>query len=144
MNDLVRKQDHEAQASNTVSMFERLAKDPNVSVEKLEGLVELQERAEARTAKAVFAAAFAAMQGEIPVITKHGEIKVNDAVRSKYARLEDIDRIVKPILMKHGFAITHKTKFDNNVKVISVLMHSAGHTEETEFVSAPDSSGGKN
>jgi hypothetical protein len=147
MNDknLQLKDEADAQQGNTVSMFERLAKDPNVSVEKLKGLMDLQERADARNAKAVFAQAFAVMQGEIPVVTKNGEIKVNNEVRSRFARFEDIDKIIKPILQKHGFAITHKTKFDGGlVKVISVLMHSAGHTEETEFVSASDKSGGKN
>lgn len=144
-NAVVRAADAAEQQSNTVSMFERLAADPNVSVEKLRGLVELQERADARTAKAMFASAFAKMQGEVPVITKHGEIKVDGKVRSTFARYEDIDRALKPILQPHGFAITHKTRFANNlVTVVSVLMHEAGHSEETEFVTAPDTSGGKN
>ena len=53
-----------------VQMFERLACDPNVDVAKLEKLIEMQERIMRHQAKAAFDAAFAEMQGEIPIITE--------------------------------------------------------------------------
>jgi hypothetical protein len=131
--------------SSQVSMFERLARDPTVDVVKLQQLVELQERMEARSAKVAFAEAFAQMQGDIPVITKNGEIRVKGDLRSRFARFEDIDRVTKPILQEHGFSISHKRKFENKtVTVYSTLMHRLGHSETTEWVSAADETGSKN
>jgi hypothetical protein len=126
-------------------MFERLAADPNVPVEKLERLIAMQERIMAHNAKAEFDAAYAEMQGDIPIITERGEIAVNGQVRSKYARLEDILEIVKPIMQKHGFAIRHQSQFaDGMVKITGILSHRAGHSERDEFVAAADTSGSKN
>jgi hypothetical protein len=132
-------------ATEMVGMFERLATNPAVPVEKLEKLIELQERIMRHDAKSAFDAAFAEMQGEIPEITERGEISVNGQVRSKYAKFEDILREVKPILTKFGFAIRHRNVFDNGtIKIVGILSHRSGHSEEDEFVAKADDSGSKN
>jgi hypothetical protein len=131
--------------SGVLLMFERLAKDPSVDVEKLERLIAMQERIMRHQAKAAFDAAFAEMQGEIPVITEKGEILVKGELRSRYATNEDIQEIVKPILQRHGFSILFRNEFaDNRCKVIGILSHRGGHSEQDEFVTKPDDSGGKN
>ena len=107
--------------SNTVNMFERLARDPSVDVAKLEKLMELQERAIKRNAEAAYHAALAGMQCDIPSITERGEIKVNGVVRSTYARFEDINDILKPILQKHGFAISFRTMVDGKTLIVTGL-----------------------
>ena len=126
-------------------MFERLACDPNVDVAKLEKLIEMQERIMRHQAKAAFDAAFAEMQGEIPIITERGEISVNGQIRSKYARFEDILVEVKPVLQKHGFALRHRNHFtDGKIKIVGILSHRCGHSEEDEFEAKADDSGSKN
>lgn len=128
-----------------VSMFERLALDPNVPVEKLEALLSMQERITAHNAKAAFNAAFAEMQGEIPLIEEKGQIIVNGQVRSNYARLEDILEVIRPILQRHGFALRHRNEFtDGQIKIIGILSHREGHSEQDEFVAKADNSGSKN
>lgn len=129
-----------------VLMFERLAADPKVPVEKLERLIAMQERIHAHQAKADFYAAFAQMQGQIPVITKRGEIVVDGKVRSTFAKHEDIQRIVRPILTKYGFALRHRNEFADGgkLRIIGILSHCAGHSEQDEFVGAADTSGSKN
>lgn len=131
--------------SEMVGMFERLATNPDVPVDKLERLIAMQERILAHNAKAEFDAAFAQMQGEIPIITERGEIAVNGTVRSKYARFEDILAVVRPILQRHGFAIRHRNVFENGrIKIVGILSHRSGHSEEDEFVAKADDSGSKN
>lgn len=126
-------------------MFERLARDPSVPVEKLEKLIELQERIMRHQAKSAFDAAFAEMQGEIPTITERGEILVNGVLRSKYAKHEDILDVVKPILQRHGFALRHRNIFENGtLRIVGILSHRSGHSEEDEFVAKADDSGSKN
>jgi ERF superfamily protein len=134
-----------APTSNVVLMFERLATNPDVNVEKLERLIAMQERILAHNAKAEFDAAFSEMQGEIPTITERGEILVDGVLRSRYAKHEDILDVVKPILKKYGFAIRHRNVFENGtVKIIGILSHRSGHSEQDEFVAKADDSGKKN
>lgn len=129
-----------------VSMFERLAKDSSVDVTKLERLIEMQERIMKHQAKAAFDTAFAEMQGEIPEIGEKGEIIVDGKVRSTYATNEDIQRLIKPILQKHGFSIRFRNEWldGKQLKVIGILSHRSGHSEQDEFVAAADTSGSKN
>lgn len=128
-----------------VTMFERLAKDATVPVEKLEKLIELQERIMRHQAKAAFDTAFSEMQSELPIIDERGQIVVGGAVRSKYARHEDIQSAIKSILAKYGFSINHHNKrVGDGLLITGVLRHRGGHSEEDEFECPPDTSGSKN
>lgn len=130
-----------------VGLFERLARDESVPVEKLEKLIELQERIIAHQAKAAFDAAFAEMQGEIPIISERGEIWVKEELRSRFARLEDILEVATPIMQRHGFGLRFRAgepSAPGKIKRIGILTHRAGHSEQDEFECKADDSGGKN
>jgi hypothetical protein len=132
--------------SNTVGMFERLAKDPNVPVDKLERLVSLQERVMAKNAEAEFHAALSEMQAELPTIGERGGIKDRAGnVQSSYALWEDVNRAILPILKKHGFSLTFRQESkENAICVTGVLAHRNGHSERTSITLPADTSGSKN
>lgn len=143
---IVPKRDDQALAvpEPSIAMFERLATDPNVDPDKLERLIAMQERILAHQAKAAFDAAFAEMQGELPVIDEKGRIVVSDVIRSRYAFYEDIIQIIRPILQRHGFSIRHRNHTrDGKQVIVGILTHRAGHSETDEFECPPDNSGGK-
>lgn len=127
-----------------IAMIERLAANPDVDVAKLEKLVELQERIMRHNAEAAFNAAFAKMRPELPQVVERGQILVKGQLRSTYARLEDIDQAVTPILAKHGFGLRHKTQWPADkpgiIRIIGVLCHEQGHTEQSEFEAPMDKS----
>jgi len=130
---------------NVTLMFERLARDPSVDVTKLERLIELQKSVLAHQAKASFDAAFAAMQGEIPIITEDGRILVEGELRSKYATNEAIQEVLRPILQRHGFSLRFRNTFaEGKQKIVGILSHRDGHSESDEFECPPDTSGKKN
>lgn len=125
-----------------VLMFERLAKDPAVDVDKLERLIQMQERIMRHNAKAAFEAAYAQMQSEIPEIDERGQISVKGTVRSTYAKLEDISKVIKPILKAHGFSLRHRTEWPGNdkIRIVGILSHVQGHSEESTFEAPADKS----
>lgn len=126
-------------------MFERLARDPNVPVDKLRELVLLQEHVMARNAESEFWGAFAEMQGELPTITEDGAIKVGEQVRSRYSTNEAIQEAIRPVLKTHGFALSFRNQTkDGIVTVTGILAHRGGHKETDTFESAPDSGGQMN
>jgi hypothetical protein len=128
-------------AEAVAGMFERLARDPAVDVDKFERLMAMQERILAYNAKAEYYAAFALMQGKLPTVEERGETN-----NGRYALHEDIVEAVRPILQEFGFILTHRTSFPDQgtVRVIGILAHKGGHHEETEFISKADTSGNKN
>ena len=129
--------------SNTVSMFERLAKDPAVDVTKLEKLMELQERAIARDAKAQFVSAMAAAQSEMKAVATDSD---NPQTRSRYASYEALDRALRPIYSKHGFALSYDTDDSpkpEHVRVLCEVMHIGGHSKTYHADMPADGKGAK-
>lgn len=129
--------------SPAVTMFERLAKDPSVDVEKLERLIAMQERVLAHQAEAAFNVDFAEMQAEIPTIQKKGR---GDGGKWMFARQEDIVEAVRPILQRHGFSLSFRTEWPSakSVKVVGILTHRDGHARHSEFMADADQTGSKN
>lgn len=128
-------------ASPMVSMIERIALDPNVPIEKLERMLVMQERIQAESAKAAFAGAFAAASSEFPSIPLNGKGDKNKA----YALLKDIIQCTRPILSRHGLALSFGVEsHPDRVIVTAELMHVAGHTKTTSIELPKDQSGSKN
>lgn len=131
--------------SAVLAVIERAALNKDVDITKLEKLLDMQERILAKSAEMAFNSAMAQMQAELPVITERGEIKVNGVLRSRYARFEDINEAVKPILQRHGFAISFRTDTTKDtVKVTGILTHREGHATQTDMTLPVDLSGQKN
>lgn len=133
------------QDTNIMAVISRAAADPACDIDKLERLMAMHERMQARDAQAEFNAAMAAMQSDIPSIAERGAIVVNGQKRSDYATFEDINDVIKPIMQAHGFAITFKVQnIAAGLSVTGILMHRAGHREETTMLLPLDTSGSKN
>lgn len=134
-------------AANPMLIFAQLARDKNVDPGKLERMIAMQERVMAHNAKAAFDAAFAELAPKIPEMDEHGWItnKAGD-VQSRYARHEDVQRVLRPLLAEHGFALKFKTHWPERglVAVVGILTHREGHAESSEFRAGADESGNKN
>jgi hypothetical protein len=124
-----------------IQVIERAAMNPNVDIDKMERLLQMQERIMERNARAAYAAAFAEMQPDLPEIPEHGKGHNN----ASYALWEDINDLIKPVLAKHGFGISFKPGRDGpNITVTAILTHREGHSEEASMILPIDSSGSKN
>lgn len=117
-----------SESLSMISVIERAAMNPDVDIDKMERLLEMQERILAREAEREFHAAMAACQAEIEPVVKN---RVNDQTRSRYADLEQIDKVIKPILTKHGFSVTYgqdDCPHENHIRIVAVVSHRGGHS----------------
>lgn len=128
-----------------IGMLERLASNPDVDLTKIEKLIDLKERTARTEAEAQFNAAYAAMQGELPVIVERGKGDRGEKGGSYgYARFEDIVEVCRPIMARHGFGIRFEHTTEGNTQVCTgILSHAAGHSIRDQFRAAPDSGGNK-
>lgn len=135
-----------SEASAIFQVIERAAMNPQVDIDKMERLIQMQERIMERNARAAYAAALADMQPNLPVIAERGGIKNGQGkVQSTYALWEDINDAIKPVLAKHGFALSFRTgQEDGKIIVTGILSHREGHSEETTMHLPVDTSGSKN
>ncbi|MBZ9539647.1 ERF family protein [Modicisalibacter tunisiensis] len=123
-----------------IQVIERAALNPDVDIDKMERLLQMQERILDRQALMAYSAAMAAMQTELPSIAERGRTN-----NGRYATLEDIVDTVRPILKKHGFAVSFRIQTqERGIQVTGVLLHREGHREETSLLLPADVSGNKN
>lgn len=136
----------QSEAVSFIQMIERASRDPNVDIDKMERLMAMHERMINRQSEVAFNAALAAMQTELPELPEHGAIKnKTGGVQSKYVLWEDLNQIIKPILSKHGFALTFRTGNEGpNIVVTGILSHTAGHSVQSTMHVPLDVSGSKN
>jgi hypothetical protein len=129
------------EAAAIFSMIERAARDPNTDVDKMQKLYQMQVEASGRRARTAFLAALSDLQGEMPAVQRLGKGH-ND---KKYARFEDFIAAVRPLLIKHGFSLTHRVaRGEKEITVTAVLGHREGHVETTDLILPADTTGNKN
>lgn len=121
----------------SVPALVKLAIEKGVEVEVLERLVALQERVSERNARAAFIEALAAFQQACPPILKTRENAQFQVTRSgvsrkaKYAPLEDIDRVARPVAARFGLVWTWNTTVDATLMHVTCrVLHALGHAEE--------------
>lgn len=116
------------------------------NVSALEKMCDLYERMEAKRAEKDFAAAFNALMAEMPKIQATKPVPNNDGTtRYKFAPLDEIDKQLRPVALKHGFSYSFaEGEYDaGRVTKICTVQHSSGHKRSHSFtvrVSAPPKS----
>lgn len=130
-------------ALEMVSMFQRLACDPNASVEKIERLMALWERSEAKKAESAFNAAMSSAQSEMLPVAADAD---NPQTRSRYASYEALDRALRPIYTKHQFGLSFDTgdaPGADVVRIVCYVTHSGGHARTYHADMPADGKGAK-
>ncbi len=132
----------QTQSNSIMEFIQRAASDNTVDIDKLERLIVMSEKMQAKNAEQAFNAAMAAMQSDMPTVN---EGAINQHTKNAYANLDDINRAIKPVMQKHGFALTFKVDHQSGgISVTGILMHAAGHREETTLLLPVDTGAGRN
>lgn len=134
------------QSSSFLDAIRRAAADPQCDVDKMERLLAMTERMMADERRTAFVDAMARLQGRLPQITKSGVIF--DSVgkeRNRWAKLEDIDVAVRPLLAEEGFSFSYDSKAaPTGIEYTCTLSHRSGHSERRTMVLPLDTGAGRN
>ncbi len=143
--DHLHREPAESSGASVLSMIQHMVQS-DAPMDKLDKLLDLQERVEKREAKKAYDAALAAAQAEFPVIRERGEIRNRDGkVQSRYPLMEDVQRALVPILGKHGLRMSFDIQQPQGVvEVTCIVAHKMGHEERTPLTLPHDDSGSKN
>lgn len=132
--------------STTPADLLRIAIEKDADLDKLERLMELQDRHEAKLAKRSFDAAFAAFKAEAVKIIKGRKVTDGPLKNKSYAELHDVVNAVTPALSKHGLSSAWRLTRDEKdwMEVTCYLRHVDGHEESVSMGGPPDMGGAKN
>jgi hypothetical protein len=138
-------------AGSLLNFIASALENPSIDVTKLQALLDMQRQVVADEATALFNQALASMSAEMPQIEKNGIVELKDQNgRSKgkynFARWEDMDAVLRPLMAKHGFTLSFNSKAreGGGAIVVGRLLHAGGHSETAEVALALDSGPGRN
>lgn len=136
----------QSEADAFLMMIERAARDPSVDLDRMERLMTMHRESKALAAQQAFTKALAEMQPKLPVINERGAIKnKNGEIQSRYAKWEDINEAISPLLAEHGFTLTFRMGGDHQrVITTGILAHRDGHQETTTVDLPVDTGPGRN
>lgn len=124
------------------SLLTKLATS-DIDADRLDRILEVRERILAKQAETDFNASMAAAQAEIGRVAADA---VNPQTRSKYATYAALDRVLRPVYTKHGFALS----FDEGdapredwIRVLCHVSHRGGHTRTYKKDMPADGKGAK-
>lgn len=122
----------------------QLAVQQNLDIDKLEKLMQLQERWTAHEARKGFLAAISRFQLECPALEKTKKVAYN-TTKYSYAPLGEIAATIKKPMSDNG--LSHRWEIDDQTEKITctcIISHVNGHSEKTAMSAIKDASGGKN
>jgi len=126
-----------------MAVIARAASDPSVDLDKMERLLQMKERIDARETEAAFNAALCAAQSETGRISADA---VNPQTRSNYASYAKLDKVLRPIYTKHGLALSFDeadSPKPEHVRVLCHVTHKGGHHKTYQKDMPADGKGAK-
>lgn len=142
--DITTINEHEAgqsqQANPIMEMIKQATAMSEVDTDKIKALMDMYHKDQDRQASKEFMADFSLMQGKLPRVVA---ARKNQQTHSSYAAIEDINKIVSPVLQNYGFGVIFKTKeqTEKDVTIEGTLTHRSGHTESTSLTIPLDMAG---
>lgn len=140
-NEIVKKE------SASPAQLIQMAVSSGADLEKLEKLLELQERWEKNEARKAYNKAMAEFKANPPKIDKDRKVGYSTAkgkVGYSHASLYNVVEKITSELSKYGLSASWRTEQNGKIKVICRISHSLGHYEETSIEADADNSGSKN
>lgn len=129
--------------SSMAAFIERAVLDSSFDVAKLDALLRMQREELQQLARRAFNRAMSAAQAEMGPVVRD---KVNTHTNSRYARLETIDREMRPIYTRHGFSVRYgsaQPPQDGWIRITCTVAHIEGYFEEHYLDAQIDSVGAR-
>lgn len=128
--------------TSMIAVIARAASDPNTDIDKLERLMAMKERMDAKQAESDFNAAMARVQSQMGRVSADAR---NAQTKSNYATYGALDRALRPIYTAEGMSLSFSTEDapEGHVGMVCYVSHTAGHTRTYRAQVPSDGKGAK-
>ena len=131
--------------ATTPAQLLSIAVSQGADLEKMEKLMELQERWEKNEARKAYMVAMNAFKKDPPSLFKNMEVSYG-TTSYRHASLDHVSNEVGAALAKHGLSHHWNTEQleGGTIRVTCVITHDLGHSESVSLQAGADQSGSKN
>jgi hypothetical protein len=123
-----------------------LLRDPAIPADKMEVVMKIRREALEYEAKEAYQHHFALFTAEMPAVERDGMVDLGAKGKYPFTTYEQMDFILRPLLVKHGFSLQFWSSDAEKIDV--VIIHGAlagwGWQRESVYPVPPDSGPGRN
>jgi len=131
----------DSDAGNMLATIQNAALNPDVDVDKMKALLDMQERIIDKNAAVAFNHSMMKVQREMKSIPKTAW---NAQTKSNYAKAEEIDKVLTPLYTSHGFCLmfgTADSPHEYYIRITCDVGHEQGHVKPFFYDLPPDEAG---
>jgi hypothetical protein len=149
-NGLMRSEPPLEESTVLLQVIARAAQDTTIDIDRMERLIEIQQKLAAKKSERDFTEALARFQANAPVITKDKRVffkSKNGGADTDYrhATLGNVSAAILAVLGQERISVSWiPEQRDARIFVTCVLKHVGGHETRTTLNGAPDTTGNKN
>ena len=126
----------------------RALADPNIPADKLEIIAKMRREVLTDQAREAFQEHFAAFSAELPQVERDGTVELvkDGRVMGRYSftTIEGMDIVLRPLLAKHGFAISFSSADNANGVTVTGTLSGWGWERSSTYTLPPDKGPGRN
>jgi hypothetical protein len=135
-------------AETFASALMALLTNPDIPADKLEVMLKMRREVLADQAREAFQAHYADFAAEMPQVERDGTVAlVKDGVekgRYPFTTIEAMDQVIRPLLAKHGFALSFTSRDDKDTVTITGTLAGWGWERSSTYTLPPDAGPGRN
>jgi hypothetical protein len=122
--------------------------DPNIPADKLEVIAKMRREVLADQAREAFQEHFAEFSAELPQVDRDGTVELvkDQKVLGRYSftTIEGMDLVLRPLLAKHGFAISFESVDNKEGVTVTGALSGWGWERRSTYTLPPDTGPGRN
>jgi hypothetical protein len=145
--DIVRVE-RAAPAETFAAVLMQMLANPDIPADKMEVVMRMRREVLGDQAREAFMEHFAALSAELPQVERDGTVELvkDGRVMGRYSftTIENMDVILRPLLAKHGFAISFASVDNKESITITGTLSGWGWERTSTYTLPPDAGPGRN
>ena len=137
-----------APAETFAGVLMQMLSDPNIPADKMEVVMKMRREVLGDQAREAFQEHFAAFSAELPQVERDGTVALvkdgREVGRYAFTTIEGMDVILRPLLTKHGFAISFASADNANGVTVTGTLSGWGWERSSTYTLPPDKGPGRN
>jgi ERF superfamily len=134
-----------APAETFAGVLMQMLADPTIPADKMEVVMKMRREVLGDQAREAFMEHFAAFSAELPQVEKDGLVDLGQGKgRYPFTTIEAMDVILRPLLAKHGFAISFSSADNANGVTVTGTLSGWGWERSSTYTLPPDKGPGRN
>lgn len=146
--EIIQRIERAAPAETFAAVLMQMLTDPNIPADKMEVVMKMRREVLGDQAREAFQEHFAAFSAELPQVERDGTVELvkdgRPVGRYAFTTIEGMDVILRPLLAKHGFAISFASVDAKDGVTVTGTLSGWGWERSSTYSFPPDAGPGRN